>query len=246
MAAFREAVDALAKLGAEVVEVSCPHFEYALPAYYLIAPSECSSNLARFDGVRFGLRVGDDGNRSLEEVMSLTREAGFGPEVKRRIMHRHVRAVVGLLRRLLRAGAEGPHADHPGLHRRVRAGRRADLADHAVRGVPVRRRAPPTRTRCTWPTCSRSRPTCTAGRPSRCRADCPRGCRSGLQIMAPTMADDRMYRVAAALESASPLTPPSCSRGRRRGPPPARAGRQVDRAPREFRPADLSSGEPSW
>ena len=86
LAAFREAVDALVKLGAEVVEVSCPHFEYALPAYYLIAPSECSSNLARFDGVRFGLRVGDDGKHSLEEVMSLTREAGFGPEVKRRII----------------------------------------------------------------------------------------------------------------------------------------------------------------
>ena len=86
MAAFRDSVDTLAKLGAEIVEVSCPHFRYALPAYYLIAPSECSSNLARFDGVRFGLRVGDDGNRSLEEVMSLTREAGFGAEVKRRIM----------------------------------------------------------------------------------------------------------------------------------------------------------------
>jgi aspartyl-tRNA(Asn)/glutamyl-tRNA(Gln) amidotransferase subunit A len=66
--------------------VSCPHFAYALPAYYLIAPSEASSNLARFDGVRYGLRVGDDGNRSLEEVMSLTRDAGFGPEVKRRIL----------------------------------------------------------------------------------------------------------------------------------------------------------------
>src|SRR5919107_1128827 len=86
LAAFRESLEALVKLGAEVVEVSCPHFEYALPAYYLIAPSECSSNLARFDGVRYGLRVGDDGQRSLEEVMSLTREAGFGPEVKRRIM----------------------------------------------------------------------------------------------------------------------------------------------------------------
>ena len=48
-------------LGAEIVEVSCPHFEYALPAYYLIAPSECSSNLARFDAMRYGLRVGDDG-----------------------------------------------------------------------------------------------------------------------------------------------------------------------------------------
>src|SRR5690606_37349175 len=67
-------------------EVSCPHFEYALPAYYLIAPSECSSNLARFDGGRFGLRVGDDGERGLEEVMALPREAGFGAEVKRRII----------------------------------------------------------------------------------------------------------------------------------------------------------------
>src|SRR5439155_4440180 len=85
-AATREAVEALVKLGAEVVEVSCPHFAYALPAYYLIAPSECSSNLARFDGVRYGLRVGDDGSRALEEVMSLTRDAGFGAEVKRRIM----------------------------------------------------------------------------------------------------------------------------------------------------------------
>src|SRR4029450_12426323 len=86
VAAVREGVEALVKLGAEVVEVSCPHFQYALPAYYLMPPSECSSNLARFDGVRYGLRVGDDGNRSLEEVMSLTRDAGFGPEVKRRII----------------------------------------------------------------------------------------------------------------------------------------------------------------
>jgi len=86
IAAYQTGVEALAKLGAEIVEVSCPHFEYALPAYYLIAPSECSSNLARFDSVRYGLRVGDDGVRSLEEVMAATREAGFGPEVKRRIM----------------------------------------------------------------------------------------------------------------------------------------------------------------
>src|SRR5262249_31472968 len=85
-AAYREAIDGLVKLGAEPVEVSCSSFTYALPAYYLIAPSECSSNLARFDGVRYGLRTGDDGKRSLEEVMSLTRDAGFGPEVKRRII----------------------------------------------------------------------------------------------------------------------------------------------------------------
>ncbi|MGH8795153.1 MAG: amidase family protein, partial [Stackebrandtia sp.] len=86
MSAYQSGVDALVKLGADVVEVSCPNFVYALPAYYLISPSECSSNLARYDGVRYGLRTGDDGERSLEEVMASTREAGFGPEVKRRIM----------------------------------------------------------------------------------------------------------------------------------------------------------------
>ena len=71
---------------AEVVEVSCPSFEYALAAYYLILPSEASSNLARFDGMRYGLRAGDNGEHSVEQVMAITREAGFGPEVKRRIM----------------------------------------------------------------------------------------------------------------------------------------------------------------
>ncbi|HLY34758.1 MAG TPA: amidase family protein, partial [Jatrophihabitantaceae bacterium] len=86
LASFEAAVDTLRGLGAEVVEVSCPHFQYALAAYYLIAPSECSSNLARFDSVRYGLRIGDDGANSLEDVMALTREAGFGAEVKRRIM----------------------------------------------------------------------------------------------------------------------------------------------------------------
>ena len=83
---FTEAVDLLTSLGAEVVEVSCPNFDYALAAYYLILPSEASSNLARFDGMRFGVRAGDNGERGVEEVMSLTREAGFGAEVKRRIM----------------------------------------------------------------------------------------------------------------------------------------------------------------
>jgi aspartyl-tRNA(Asn)/glutamyl-tRNA(Gln) amidotransferase subunit A len=78
-----EAVDRLAALGADVVDVSLPHAGYGLPAYYLIAPSECSSNLARYDGVRFGLRV--DG-QTTEAMMSATRMAGFGPEVKRRIM----------------------------------------------------------------------------------------------------------------------------------------------------------------
>src|SRR5689334_7683220 len=85
-ARFDEAMSLLRDLGATVSEVSCPHFRYALPAYYLIAPSEASSNLARFDAVRYGLRVGDDGERSLEEVMALTRAQGFGAEVKRRII----------------------------------------------------------------------------------------------------------------------------------------------------------------
>ncbi|MEU7817564.1 Asp-tRNA(Asn)/Glu-tRNA(Gln) amidotransferase subunit GatA [Pseudonocardia sp. NPDC049154] len=83
-ASFDAALRRLEKLGAEVVEVSCPHFEYGLAAYYLILPSEVSSNLARFDAMRYGLRV--DKGASAEEVMAATREAGFGPEVKRRII----------------------------------------------------------------------------------------------------------------------------------------------------------------
>ena len=83
---FHAAVDHLTSLGAEVVEVDCPHFLDAMSAYYLILPCEVSSNLARFDGMRYGLRVGDDGKHSADEVMSLTRAQGFGPEVKRRIM----------------------------------------------------------------------------------------------------------------------------------------------------------------
>jgi aspartyl-tRNA(Asn)/glutamyl-tRNA(Gln) amidotransferase subunit A len=79
----RAAVDRLEGLGASVGEVSLPHTEYALSAYYLIAPSEASSNLARYDGVRYGLRV--DGADSIE-MMTKTRGAGFGAEVKRRIM----------------------------------------------------------------------------------------------------------------------------------------------------------------
>ena len=78
-----EAVQRLGKLGAEIVEVSLPHAVYGVSAYYLIAPSECSSNLSRFDGVRYGLRVDAE---SAEQMMGATREEGFGAEVKRRIM----------------------------------------------------------------------------------------------------------------------------------------------------------------
>lgn len=83
---FNETVKIIEDLGAEVVEVTCPSFPYALAAYYLILPSECSSNLAKFDGIRFGLRAGDDGTKSVEQVMSETRAAGFGDEVIRRVI----------------------------------------------------------------------------------------------------------------------------------------------------------------
>ena len=82
-ARVREAAQLLGKLGADVVDVSLPHARYGIAAYYLIAPSEASSNLARYDGVRYGLRV--DGETS-EAMMAATRSAGFGPEVVRRIM----------------------------------------------------------------------------------------------------------------------------------------------------------------
>lgn len=81
--AVRLAVDQLQKLGAEVVEISLPHTEYAIATYYIIATAEASANLARFDGIRYGLRV--DGSDPIE-LYSKTRGAGFGPEVKRRII----------------------------------------------------------------------------------------------------------------------------------------------------------------
>ncbi len=82
-AVYREAYRDLERLGAELVEVSLPTADYGVATYYLIAPAECSSNLARFDGVRYGLRVdGDD----VRQMYDRTRAAGFGPEVKRRIL----------------------------------------------------------------------------------------------------------------------------------------------------------------
>ncbi len=83
MAAFRTTVERLASAGAEIVELSLPSTATALSAYYLIAPAECSANLARFDGVRYGLRI--DGG-TVDEMMSRTRADGFGPEVIRRIL----------------------------------------------------------------------------------------------------------------------------------------------------------------
>jgi aspartyl-tRNA(Asn)/glutamyl-tRNA(Gln) amidotransferase subunit A len=87
-ARFEESVALLVEQGAEVVEVSCPNFDYALAAYYLILPSEASSNLAKFDAMRYGLRVLPQGvdAPTAEQVMAVTRDAGFGAEVKRRII----------------------------------------------------------------------------------------------------------------------------------------------------------------
>jgi aspartyl-tRNA(Asn)/glutamyl-tRNA(Gln) amidotransferase subunit A len=82
--AVEDAVQSLAELGCEIVEVSLPHTEYAIPAYYIVATAEASSNLARFDGVRYGYRA--ENARTLSEMYRRTRDLGFGTEVKRRIM----------------------------------------------------------------------------------------------------------------------------------------------------------------
>jgi aspartyl-tRNA(Asn)/glutamyl-tRNA(Gln) amidotransferase subunit A len=83
-AAIEAAIQKLAGLGCEIVEVSLPHTKYAIPAYYLVATAEASSNLARFDGVRYGYRA--NGVRSLSDMYRRSRDEGFGAEVKRRIM----------------------------------------------------------------------------------------------------------------------------------------------------------------
>ncbi|WP_314502006.1 Asp-tRNA(Asn)/Glu-tRNA(Gln) amidotransferase subunit GatA [uncultured Microbacterium sp.] len=85
-ASFRSALSAMEAQGAEIVEISAPHFEFGVAAYYLILPAEASSNLAKFDSVRFGLRVTPHGTPTVENVMAATRDAGFGDEVKRRII----------------------------------------------------------------------------------------------------------------------------------------------------------------
>ena len=84
-ARFDDALDRLTREGATLVDVDLPHASYAIPVYYLVATAEASSNLARYDGVRYGYRaIGD--NLGLKEMYSQTRDEGFGPEVKRRIM----------------------------------------------------------------------------------------------------------------------------------------------------------------
>ncbi|HVB46466.1 MAG TPA: Asp-tRNA(Asn)/Glu-tRNA(Gln) amidotransferase subunit GatA [Streptosporangiaceae bacterium] len=199
---FHEAVELLESLGAKITEVSCPHFDYALPAYYLIAPSECSSNLARFDAMRYGLRVGDDGSASAEEVMSLTREAGFGAEVKRRIM-------LGTY-----ALSSGYYDAYYGKAQQVRTLIIRDFAAAFEQADVLISPTTPTTAfgigeRADDPMAMYLADLCTipsnlAGNASMsvpCGLAPQDGLPVGLQIMAPVLADDRLYRVGAAVEA---------------------------------------------
>ncbi len=200
---FTEAVALLASLGAEVVEVSCPHFTYGLGAYYLIMPSEVSSNLAKFDAMRFGLRVGDDGTLSAEQVMSATREAGFGAEVKRRI-------ILGTY-----ALSSGYYDAYYGQAQKVRTLISRDFAaafeqvdvlvspSTPVTAFPIGEKADDPLAMYMNDLCTI--PSNLAGNAS---ASFPVGLAPedglpvGLQVMAPPLADDRLYRLGAALERA--------------------------------------------
>ena len=197
---FNQSLEELANLGAEIVEVSCKYFDYALAAYYLIAPSECSSNLARFDAMRYGLRIGEG---SAESVMNSTRAAGFGKEVKRRI-------ILGTY-----ALSSGYYDAYYGSAQKVRTLISQDFkAAFEKADVLVSPTAPTTAFKigeksndpiamylndiATIPTnlagvCGMSLPSGLAEED---------GLPAGFQIMASTMKDDRLYKVGAALESA--------------------------------------------
>ncbi|MFV8129692.1 Asp-tRNA(Asn)/Glu-tRNA(Gln) amidotransferase subunit GatA [Streptomyces syringium] len=202
---FDESVELLKELGAEVVEVDCPSFDLALAAYYLIAPSECSSNLARFDAMRYGLRVGDDGTKSAEEVTALTREAGFGDEVKRRV-------ILGTY-----ALSSGYYDAYYGSAQKVRTLITRDFEKaFGEGGVDVL--ISPTTPTTAFPIGERADdpmamyladlctiPTNLAGNAAMslpCGLAPEDGMPVGLQIIAPAMADDRLYRVGAAVEAA--------------------------------------------
>jgi aspartyl-tRNA(Asn)/glutamyl-tRNA(Gln) amidotransferase subunit A len=203
LARFHETVELLESMGAKVFEVSCPSFDVALPAYYLIAPSECSSNLARFDAMRYGLRVGDDGTRSAEEVMALTRAQGFGPEVKRRI-------ILGTY-----ALSSGYYDAYYGQAQKVRTLIARDF-EAAFQQVDVL--ISPTTPTTAFPIGERADdplsmyladlctiPANLAGNAAisvPCGLADEDGLPVGLQIMAPVLGDDRCYRVGAAVEKA--------------------------------------------
>lgn len=199
---FHKAVDQLTAQGAEVVEVDCPHFDDALAAYYLILPCEVSSNLARFDGMRYGQRVGDDGTRSAEEVMAMTRAAGFGPEVKRRI-------ILGTY-----ALSVGYYDAYYLQAQRVRTLIAQDFAAAYEKcDVLVSPTTPTTAfklgEKVSDPLAMYNFDLCTLplNLAGLCGMSVPAGLASdtglpvGLQIMAPAFADDRLYKVGAAFEA---------------------------------------------
>ena len=197
---FNQSLDLLASLGAEIVEVSCKYFDYAFAAYYLIAPSECSSNLARFDAMRYGIRVGEG---SAEEVMNATRQQGFGREVKRRI-------ILGTY-----ALSSGYYDAYYGSAQKVRTLISRDFeAAFSKADVLVSPTAPTTAFKigekandpiAMYLNDIATIPTNLAGIggmsiPSGLAEE--DGLPAGFQIMAPAMKDDRMYQVGSALEAA--------------------------------------------
>ena len=202
-ARFDESLDQLRALGAEIVEVSCPSFTYALDAYYLIMPAEASSNLAKFDGMRFGLRVEpSEGPVTAERVMGATRGAGFGDEVKRRV-------ILGTY-----ALSAGYYDAYYGSAQKVRTLIQRDFAaafEHA--DVLVSPTAPTTAFKfgeklddplAMYLNDVATIPANLAGVPG---MSLPNGLSDdglpvGFQILAPAKADDRLYRVGAALEAA--------------------------------------------
>jgi len=200
---FDEAVQHLVDAGAEVVEVSCPSFTYALATYYLILPSEASSNLAKFDAMRYGLRVAprDVDDPSAEQVMAATRDAGFGDEVKRRI-------ILGTY-----ALSSGYYDAYYGSAQKVRRLIADDFASAFERAdVLVSPTAPTTAFRlgakiddplAMYLNDIATIPANLAGIPGMSvpsgLAD-EDGLPAGFQILAPAMADDRLYAVGAALE----------------------------------------------
>jgi len=200
---FEEAVQLLVDAGATVVEVSCPSFVYALAAYYLILPSEASSNLAKFDAMRYGLRVTPDGDPSAEQVMAATRDAGFGPEVKRRI-------ILGTY-----ALSSGYYDAYYGSAQKVRRLIADDFARaFTTADILVSPTAPTTAFAfgdkiddplAMYLNDVATIPANLAGLPGMSLpsglAD-EDGLPTGIQVLAPAMADDRLYSVGAALERA--------------------------------------------
>jgi aspartyl-tRNA(Asn)/glutamyl-tRNA(Gln) amidotransferase subunit A len=201
-ARFDDAVDLLVKAGADIVEVSCPHFDYAFAAYYLILPSEASSNLAKFDAMRYGLRVQPGAvDATAEDVMAATREAGFGDEVKRRI-------ILGTF-----ALSSGYYDAYYGQAQKVRTLICRDFAAAFEQvDVLVSPTAPTTAFRigdklddplAMYLNDVATIPANLAGVPGMSvpsgLAD-EDGLPTGVQVLAPAMHDDRMYAVAAGLE----------------------------------------------